>query len=222
MRNHWVITDPLGEGPIDSRVRWAQEFYAYDPPAGEVESGPDAPISVVADREYYGELHVGLTDELDLPASFDDQLDRYCALADEERTRYLRAAQWLYAADEVQWAHRGSWFLAMSAAVETLAHRPSPSDPCPVCGHDRSERPTRDFKDFLESYGGARGSRRAIDRLYGVRSSIAHGLDTLLADGPLATTFKPAALDERGEFNRLSGLVRDSLVNWLARRASAH
>jgi hypothetical protein len=217
---HWVLCDPEGDGPLQGRVKWAQDFYGFETP----ESAGAVPVvhpslKMAADQDYYSHPYVTLTDSFDLPQSFGALIDRYLAQSIPDRDRFLRAAQWVAASDQLRSIHRGAWYLALSSAVETLAYDPEPKpDPCPSCGHDRSERPTRQFKDFLEIYATGPGHRAVIDRLYSVRSKLTHGTRGLHHDLPYQFTFKPALLDERADLDRMSGMVRVALVNWLSTR----
>jgi hypothetical protein len=218
-RHHWVLV-PSDEGDtMPVRVVWAQESYHIAeglPPLGDDPSIPDGPpIPRRVTGAYYGDSALRVGTELDLPDSIDTTLTRLQALPQPERQRYLRAAQWLFVANELWDVQISSWYIGLVTAIEALAFTEDRPDPCPACGRDRSEAVTRRFKDFLERFAPGVGNRSVINELYRVRSSLVHGGDLLHHDDPYGMSFKPVALEERARMDRLSRAVKVAMINWL-------
>lgn len=220
VQHHWSLCGPPAPPFGEARIQYAQEMYWFeglgDPSYALPEGGPA--IASIDATEYYGRLGLD-SSPFDLPSTIDGSIAAYLALNSTDRRRFLQAAQWFSAAGNVALVHRSSMFVALVAAIETLAFAPFPGKPCPNCGHDTSPGPTGRFKDFLARMapGFPRG---AADRLYDVRSSLVHGIETLLQDEPLATTFKSSLLAEQQQTRMLYSLVRAALVNWLSRAAT--
>lgn len=216
LQGHWVLSGAPGAALSERRIEWAQDMYWFDglgaPGYVLPQEGPEIRRADVG--EYYSRQgNDGST--LDVPSSLDASIEAYLALTAADRGRFLRAAQWFAAAREVAVAHRSSMFVALVAAIETLAFdQGRVAVPCPKCGRDVSSGPTGRFKDFLvEMAPGV--PRAAADRLYGIRSRLVHGFETLQQDEPLAVTFKSSLLAEQEQTYMLHTLVRSALINWL-------
>ncbi len=219
-RHAWVICpdDVSGLGPARPPV-WAQEY--YDIPGLEafrddfsLPSGD--PIRFMPSDAYYGAPGIVMGRPLTLPESLPESARRFSNLAGSDRTKFLRAAQWIAAAHDLWDAHISSYYVALVAAIEALAYEPQSVDRCSKCGRDKNQRPTAAFKDFLIAYAPGSGSRTQIDDLYRFRSGIVHGTALLDHDSPGAFHFKASALAQDERMSRLSRLVRVVVVNWLA------
>ncbi len=221
-RSAWVICpgDTSGPGAVPTPV-WGQEYYdipGLDAFRDDFSYSAADPIPLIASDAYYRALGFTVGQPLTLPDSFPESVQRFSNLNSDDRTKFLRAARWTAAANDLWDAHASSYYVALVAAVEALAYDPLTADPCLECGRDRNQRPTAAFKDFLITHAPGAGSRREIDDLYGFRSSLVHGTALLDHDSPGAFHFKASTLAQDQRMRRLSSLIKVVAVNWLASR----
>jgi hypothetical protein len=109
----------------------------------------------------------------------------------------------------------------MSAAIEALAASEADPDPCPECGRDRGQHPTREFRDFLERYAAGPGNQKRLETLYRVRSSLVHGRG-FLEVGAWTDLLgsSPLTLRDTSHMYDIELVVSRAMVNWL--RGAAH
>ena len=75
--------------------------------------------------------------------------------------------------------------------------------------------PTKNFKDFFETYAPGESWRKDRDDLYKLRSGILHGGQLMLVDQDLAFGWDPPWWKERELLSRLWPLTRLGIRNWL-------
>lgn len=217
LQQGWVtlMDDP---GPTPS-IRWAQEMYHVEGFVGVREDftplgTPE--IRIIPSNDYYARDYFP-PHELTLPDNLEELIVRVSELTGDNRRRFYQAVQWFYVARELWDHHTSSYYIALIAAIESLAHRSMPADPCPACGKDRGPGPTQRFKDFVEGFGPPSGTTTISKRrLYELRSRLVHGKMLLqLDEKPWEASFNTTSLDERQAFEELSYIVREVLVHWL-------
>ena len=216
-RNLWAISpDPKSAAPIPGS-KWSQEFYSIPDwrwPDSLLNPNSAELLRIPSDA-YYSQRGIRVGEALSIPDTLGDDVARFLDLSSVPRGRFLRAAQWKAAASEIWERHISSWYIALVAVIEGLAHIDEPVDLCPTCGRDRNQRPTQRFKDFLTRFAPGSGSRTELDVLYRVRSSLAHGGDILRHDSPMGAGMLRSGGLERQAMDRLSTAVTVAMLNWL-------
>ena len=220
----WALCLQGREGPpTQAQVQWAQEYYMIDSfKLVQDEFTKTSPLLIpeMHHGEYYAARYI-VSDDLVIPDSLSGLLDRVANLSADDHRRFMRATQWMYVANAVWDHHVSSSYIALVAAIESLAHRSTSSKPCQTCGKDTSPGPTQRFQDFIEEHAPTPGAAENKKWLYHMRSDLVHGLYLLQFDEsvfglPLTTTY----LEQSGAYTDLYQIVRLVLVNWLQRRES--
>jgi hypothetical protein len=211
-----VLADPDLSRPAVENVVWAQEFYALPddgrPPADRFpELG--TPLPVLDNDRYYSRFGDGV-DELTVPALLERTIAAFSALDPGHRDRFLRSAQWYDAALGMWSTHYGAGLGALVAAIETLAWKGRPADPCPTCGKDRNPGPTARFKAFVDRYAQEQATLKPRDA-YARRSALLHGAERLTIDVPGFMAFMPSYLRDRDEWEATMRLTQIVMINWL-------
>jgi len=221
-RHHelWVLCPEAQRStPSQANVKWTHEFYNIDnfaPIQDEFTPESSQQIPHISHDDYYGAVHL-LVNDLVIPDSLSHLVDRVANLSADSRRRFVRAAQWIYTANEIWLHHTSSSYIALVAAIESIAHGQTSADLCPTCGKDRSPGPTQRFQDFVERYSPRSVESETNKRwLYSIRSDLAHGRYLLQYDetawGALFTT---TYLKHNQAYGELLRTVRQVMVNWL-------
>lgn len=216
LQMHWVLV----KGSPD-QVQCCQEFYSVPDeqqdrtswtPTEGIESIPELdPVS------YYSRLP--LTGRpLTLPSTARNCLDRVAQLADDDLQRFLRACFWLNHAMEVYAPSQSSAYVALATAIEALLPADSDTQFCIECGRPMGPGPTRKFVDFINRHVPDTGQFRSRrEKLYGLRSAIAHGGKLFLTDYDPLHMMHPDGWSHWGPMMDMVHTVRFSLHNWLLR-----
>lgn len=220
VRHLWglALSDQI-EVPTQQNVKWVQEYYAIDNlPIQYADFSAPRPeqIRVIPHDEYYGSPFI-LSDDLVLPDSISQMIEKADRLDLDERRRFIRAVRWMYAAYPLHSHLISSCFVALVSAIEALMPDPDRQDPCPTCQKDRSPGPTRRFQDFVERYAPSPDpEEKNRKRLYKIRSALAHGRDLLRFDSaPWDWSLNTTSATEREALDQLFRIVRAVIVNWL-------
>ena len=160
----------------DPHVHWVTERYIEQGipiPADDFVSPDLQAIPQVPDADYYGASFAPGGEEVVLPERLGVMLAMVDRLGHEERRRFMRAAQWMASARSL-WDHSvSSYYIALVAAIESLQ---SDEDVmrCSECNQVRDV--TQRFRRFVERFVPPEaGERITRQRLYGIRSDLAHG-----------------------------------------------
>ena len=227
----WFITR------TDTVPVWGQTAY----PVPELSDAPDsfsAPageqVNMVPFDTYYKRttrdvISAGSRKEtIEFPDILDELLGRYFSLDPDAKCSFYRASLlWVQANALGSWSSSLALVAAVSA-IETLVHFADPEpERCSQCGSLLGSEPpcgkcgaptyglTRQFKDFIEKHG---GSKSFADRMYAVRSNVAHRGALLRAD-LFDTGFHAGGEDEQMFFSMdASRTTRGVIVNWLRAR----
>jgi len=216
-----VPSDPP-EAPKQEDVKWVQEYYAIDDlPIQYAAFSPQGALRIreIPPDEYYNSNYI-LSDDLVLPDSLSQMLDKTDKLPFAERQRFLRAVRWFYAARYLHFHLISSCFVALVCAIESLIPELEQQVICPECKKDRSPGPTQRFQDFVETYAPTPDSQeRNKKRLYKIRSDLAHGRDLLRFDSsPWDWSLNTTSMTEREALDDLFSIARKIIVNWLRNR----
>ena len=213
-----VRTDQLA-APAQQNVKWVQEYYAIDDlPIQYAEFSRPYPeqVRMIPHDKYYGSRFFG-SDDLVLPDSTSQMLEKADRLDPDERRRFIRAVRWMYAADPLHFHLISSCFVALVSAVEALMPEPDGQDACPTCHRDRSPGPTQRFQDFVERHVPSPDLEEKNRKwLYRIRSDLAHGRDLLRFDSaPWDWSLNTTSAMEHEALDQLFRIVRAVIVNWL-------
>ena len=222
-RSMWAIENAPGAAADFGSAKWSREAYGIpgmtSAQAAFSEAGPSR-IPVVPHEQYYSAGWHPLDDTFSVPDSLPRLINAVRTLPRVDRRRFMRAAQWFYAALELFDDNTSSSFQALASAIEAMIP-PSPVDPCPQCGKDRSPGPTARFNSFLERFAPLpAGDKRP--RFFGTRSGLTHGsLLFFLDEVPWAYFSSTESLRQRMRHGEFFHTTRTALVNWLLNRAQA-
>lgn len=216
-----IQTDPPVV-PTQESVKWVQEYYVIDNlPIQYADFSPAFPeqIRAIPHREYYDSPFI-MSDELVLPDSISQMLDKSEGLNSIERRQFIRAARWIHAATPLHFHLISSCFVALVSAVEALIPDAEGQRICPTCQRDRSPGPTQRFQNFVEAYAPtSEPEERNRKWLYKIRSDLAHGRDLLRLDSaPWDWSLNTTSVTEREALYELFRIVRSVIVNWLRSR----
>lgn len=218
---HWVMTSFESE-PTYSYSQggygWPGMKGPYDSAFSSLDGFPPAKWEDA--QTYYTENSIGAGEALALPSTFNQSLDTYFALSQDDRKRFLAACYWYQQYGRLWAISRSAAFVALVSAVEALTIQ-SDSVTCDHCHSKISAGPTQLFAAFIEKFvpnaSATSASRKALYRL---RSQITHGDKILLSDraewiGGFVST------QEQMEIYRLHGIVRIAIINWLLSQSEA-
>ena len=197
-------------GPL-GRVNWLVRFLRLNPvpvwgqtwnPVGphSTENGFSQalvePVVSVSFAEYY-DRHLGYGPGeaiVDFPDNIDQTLSAYFALAPHPRVAFARACELYGQSTDIWQASKSLSLVALVFAIEALVHANDPSptrcracsalvsaDRCSTCGAPMFSL-TRRFRQFVEDFAPEAGDLRLANRLYEVRSTIAHQGHLLRSD----------------------------------------
>lgn len=192
---------------------------AYEGYADTLTASDVPPLEVIDTDIYYSD-GPRLGDVLTVPADLEESLDRYDRLSHEDRMRFDRAAYWLAVSTGNWELSQSISFTSLVTAVETLLSRGNVHQfICPQCGGTTTHEipgPTKQFRDFLETYAVDTVTARTRHALYDLRSQIVHGSDLMQLDVETSLFGSDARESEQLDLHRtLSAAVRTALRNWL-------
>ncbi len=210
----WVLVD--GEPPQE--FRFAQHGYSVPELRNERDDFSPAlgRLTETPHDAYYMSHPPLYGDQFAIPDSLGETLNRIFSLPKDASARFFRAAHWLFTAGATWQDSASAAFISTIAAFESLIPRPKPGTPCTECGKDTSPGPTRLFRQFLDTYvPSTEGMRNVADRLYTVRSNLAHGEYMLLSDVEPFGAFDSEWLREFETRGHLHAVSRIAILNWL-------
>lgn len=218
-RGRWVLAPREADEPLP--VIFAQEMYTWEGlnVVGKDLSSPgDRPaMSLASPDEYYNRLGLSYKHVLDLPSNLGEVMDRFFALAEADRERFLRACFWFQQGSRAQSA--SVRFTAIISAVETLMPPTTTSPRCRECGRSKGPGTTKQFASFVDSFAPWIPAEER-SRLYGLRSALSHGGTLLHSDrATLLGGLEPSAVKEWFARDIALRLVRAVLLGWLLKNA---
>jgi hypothetical protein len=202
-QHFWGVIYPTdGSKP---EIRWVQQYYFA--PLEEIimdELSPTSSkhIEEIEPDQYYGKI--GLDDKgLRVPTDLDDLICRYQRLPEVNRSKFNRAAFWMYQSIRVWTISASSSFAAVVSAVEALTDRKAiPSA-------------TRRFHHFFETYAAGASLKKRREKMYDLRSDILHGSGLMELDQGGYPGWDPPGWDESELNEELRSLARLAIRKWL-------
>ena len=210
---------------------WGQECNPVQPqPTGDDFSQPTSAPAALVDPNEYQRRRLGYgpgEPVVDLPDNLCLTLDKYFDLAPNKKVAFARAAELYGLASDVWPSSRSLSLAALVFAIETLIHADDPRPAkCPECGSLASRMKcsscgapkyglTRRFKEFVERFAHEPEPSDLADRLYKLRSAIAHRGQLLRSD-EFDVGFDVGGKDD--QYDALYGgtpLARRVLREWL-------
>ena len=166
--------------------------------------------------DYYSRSGYAVNYPFHFPASFESSVDRYFTLGFDEQEQFQIAAHWVAKSSEVKHASESLSYTALLFALEGLMKRPEKIGHCDPCHRDKYDKSIKDcFEELLEEHG-ARCPRADITKIYGIRSSIAHGGGLLPRDREvMGFRFNVEQNEKDAVFRRLRLVCMVVLINWL-------
>ena len=233
-RHEWVMPGPV-QDPSRWKSEWRQLGYIYSPgfPA-EIECFSDMtdhePLVFVPTEQHFA--RPGVTgDPLELPDDIETALDLAFDLRGEDRERFQRALIYLEHAKSVLEESRSLAYIALVMAIEALMDKPERCEACDQALLEKKPRcaacgqpvfsTTRTFREFLETHAPIIRDEPGIgNRLYGLRSDLAHGNDVMRHDMSALTMYARYAEEEYTLESTLDMIAGTAIRNWLHSRVS--
>lgn len=199
------------------KTRWMQQ--GYWPPSSGLSHEPseyqpvDSLITIPAipANEYYERRTYRPDREFCIPDNIESLLSKILNLPAEQRKRFDLACTWLAMARDISPASSSAAYISMVAAIEALLDKKS--ETCHECGQPKFSV-TKKLKEFLQRFVPGIEAQE-LNRIYRVRSDLAHGLDLLLRDlGQLGMTSPGAASEMTLQYTTLQ-VAKIAVLNWL-------
>lgn len=216
-KHFWALTNHR-DRPTKDDLAWCQEFYLVDgfKTFRDRLSAPAAPdLPRVTSDLYYSDKNV--SDDLSIPDNFSDLLAAIHGLSPQLRTRFNRAINLLYVANQHWQNHISSYYVTVIQAIESLLPQKTNRKSCPECKRDISVGSTRRFRNFVEHYvpdSIVDSSVKAI--LYKMRSDVIHGHSLFQMDiAPWAHELTPSSLSEMDAYNAAHLVAKNVVRKWL-------
>lgn len=197
----WVMHRQLGDSPVWARR--AYDLWGFEHLADGF-STPDAPSAPECGIDDEPGL---IRYELTVPREGSDLLRCAEKLSKLDRVRFLRSCLWFRTASEGWALSQSLHLLCLVQAIECLVPQRGDGDP-------NAEVSTR-FKQFLRRFGPGRPSGTEIDRLYELRSSLAHGRRLMAEDVLRSVAISPVSSRDIEASYAARAMVRGALLNWL-------
>ena len=167
---------------------WGQEFYSYPQFERDI-TGFSVPNCSLMDKvdpqSYYNRFGRSVGGTVDLPATIDDTIFKFCQLNDEARESFISSALLFCNGNDIWSKMKSLSFAAFISSIETLIaydHRNTEIENCPQCGQPRF-RVVHKFREFLHRYGSPDPAfKKYALKLYQTRSRILHRGDLFLGD----------------------------------------
>jgi hypothetical protein len=165
---------------------------------------------------------------LDLPDNLELSLDRALSLSENEWLRFYMACVWFAQGRKLWTESPSSAFIGLVIAMECLVDKPEQcidchqptaiaTERCSTCGQPKFEI-TKHFRAFLEEHVPFLAEpdwAQIRNRLYRVRSELAHGLDLLMRDLDPSFQINVRAAEQDHLQRNLHFLTRIAILNWL-------
>jgi len=169
-------------------------------------------------------------DSLALPDNIMPALDLAFGLRDEDRERLDRALIFFEQGKSVWRESRSLSYIAHVIAIEALMDRPERCEVCDQALLEENERcntcdqallgTTRAFREFLETHAPViREEPYTRNRLYRLRSDLAHGNDVILGDMFPSSGVGEHAREESILEETLHSIAGTAIRGWLHSRA---
>lgn len=226
-KKFWAQLWPKDGQPDSVEYRWVQNGYFVD--IGEVvaegHSSPSDPLAMVFSSSVYYLPQTFHGDYLTVPDNLDSLLCNYQSLTLENKEKFDRAAYWFDIAYR-QWEISASAsYFSLVAAIEALSGKvESDKVKCDQCGIEYkpiASGAIRAFKDFLEKYAQGTGLNGQRNKMYSLRSNIAHGSGLLLLDNEYYFGWDPVSERERDLQWELWRVTKMAMLNWLKASSSS-
>ncbi len=230
IQHAWVW--PPMEEPDDRASRWAQLGYNYPGLTHEIQGLSDMagcqPVRFVPAAYHFA--HLGVTGEsLALPDDVERALDLAFGLGAHDRKRLERALIYLGHAKSVWYESQSLSYVGHVMAIEALVDKPERCEVCRQAILQQGTRcracsqamfgTTRAFKEFLETHAPAIHDEPGVrNRLYALRSALAHGYEVMLRDlSPLTSIgwYSRQESELEATLQRISGAA---IRSWLHSR----
>jgi hypothetical protein len=227
----WIMLtseDPSGFSP-----RWLQLGYTYPGLALEIDGFSDTsglePMTFFPARDEFAHPRL-MGDPLMLPDDIERNLDIGFSLGREDLGRFNRALIFLEHAKSVGSESRSLAYISLVMAIEALMDKPQKCricdqallesvSRCSACGQPVFGT-TQAFRKFMENHAPIiRGEPGIRNRLYSLRSALAHGEDVMLADASPLAIFGTYVREEAELESRLYLIAGAAVRSWLQSRA---
>jgi hypothetical protein len=235
-QHRWVLPKDFNEHMVSEHL---QRGYIY-PGLGQMSGSLSSidgisEISNVPFQEYYGSTYVYASagNIMAIPDNLAYSLDLALALLSDDWIKLYMACTWFSQAERLWNESYSSAFIALVSAMECLTDKP---ERCSECGQALSERMdkcrvchqakfsiTKHFKSLLDKYVPFVNTpewKSTKNRIYTVRSELAHGLDLLLRDLDPSFHIGVKTVDEDQMLRDLYFITRLCIYNWLHSRTN--
>ncbi|PTU30313.1 HEPN domain-containing protein [Stenotrophobium rhamnosiphilum] len=172
------------------------------------------------DNDYYGFRGIAGNEVLDLPEQFENRLDAYFSLTEEDRDTFQCAAYWFNHARRAQETSQSAEFLALINGLEALLPQASAHAECSTCRKRLGPSISDKFVELIEKYAPSPNvSVQDKKGLYGLRSAVAHG-GKLLYDDVSGGRGGLSGLQMRHQTSsrNIRHIARIVMLNWLISR----
>lgn len=218
---YWVLENPE-QGAWTSVYR--QEMYTCEQWEQKDELGFSAPKNIpemplMESNAYFGQRGIGVGMKFHLPAHIVDYLKKYNSLNENHLEMTRLSAYWLQRSSLVQSASFSLSFSALVFALESLIHSPKKKGDCEHCGQVIYEMSiSKCFRELIDTY--ATGiPKEKVNRMYDLRSAIAHGSDLIPRDkGSAAFRFTAPLIRSDSDYRETRQICQVVFLNWLMSR----
>jgi hypothetical protein len=226
-RDFWAQLN-TNDGTSESvQYRWVPNSYFADIGASVCDAltlHSEQLAKVFSSSEYYlPQTFRG--DYLTVPDNLDQLLSIYQNLLVRDREDFDQAAYWFDLAAR-QWEISASAsFVSLVSAIETFVGRGSVHTiKCPECNEFFDHEvpgATRRFKEFLKTHAGEPEFKKQRDKMYNIRSKIAHGSDLLILDREYYSGWDPVSQSELQMQWQLQSVTKAAMISWLRSKSTA-
>jgi hypothetical protein len=220
-KHSWSITR-LKNGDIESA--WSQQGYFAElgPVLTKAHSVGTWPEMILSKSEEYNSFDFYRGDELSISDELDDLICHYQRLSTGDLEKVDRAAYWFDLSSHQGNLSLSASFVSLVSAIESFVGRGEIHKvKCRTCDveidHEVPGALAR-FRAFLEQYAPGHGLKKDRDKMYDLRSSIAHGSDLFLVDQNRDFGWDPPGSYERELFGSLWRVSKVAIRNWLKSR----
>lgn len=223
-RHHWVVDRYEGN---DLVTAFKQEMYTWKMERmDEHEYTPsDAyqTLDKLPAQEYFAIQSIATGQVLSLPDNFETLCDRFFALPEKERARFLRACFWYQHANLVWHYSQSAMFTALASAIETLMPGQKGQKYCESCKRPLGPSLSQQFVTFVEKMvPDSAVSANERRKFYAIRSKLSHGGALFERDlTGFGLTFSPGPIEEWSDTRTMRQITRVSLISWLLAQTGA-
>ena len=214
----WAIPAAAGDPPRVQDSILCQLGYHYEgfrAIQDEFSVGDGVPLlKTVPANEYY--VLSRPSREQELPATFAASIEAYSSLTPRLRRKFLNSCAWLQHSHTFFCSSQSASYMSLVLAVEALMPPPEEGKTCDACRRHAGKGPTQRFKEFMAAFApSGEGYSAELDRIYKMRSKLAHGGGLLLSDREPYGSAGLEGFEEWRRRSRLHQLVQVAVVNWL-------